>query len=287
MSSDSTLRFTNSHFSQFEYNDSYQECAAYMKTKQFMSNRIFEQQSEIEKLKTQLFYQTLKSNQYFDWIRHLESTLRLSNKTSMFGSKDKLVESQCEKDKINLSPEIVTSDYEEEISEGMEEEHFEKPTKPDESAVSKDVIYETVIIKPKKKHSNKSLKSLLNEINEQKKLITNLTNENHELKKMTLSLQEEDLNNSIIINKVKTEKFLIFSELNELILSLKQVYLKKLDKFYELNSKMGTKKSIISSMGIKFNIMSAHRIYRVFSSRLALRLKLVRLVLKKSEISRF
>jgi len=69
----SSNEFLNSHI---ELNDSYQECAAYMKTKQFMGNRIFEQQVEIDKLKSQLFYQTLKNNQYLDWIKHLEIQLR-------------------------------------------------------------------------------------------------------------------------------------------------------------------------------------------------------------------
>ncbi len=96
---------------------------------------------------------------------------------------------------------------------------------------------------------------------EDKKIIAKLTQENNELKKNALALMGEDLNNSIVINKLKAEKFIIFSELNELIHALKQVDIKKLDKFFELNSKLNkgfSKKSLIPvSMGISYNIMSA------------------------------
>ncbi len=74
----STFELNNS--SNCEFNDNYQECAAYMKTKQFMGNRIFEQQAEIDKLKSQLFYQALKNNQYLDWIKHLELQLKKLSK---------------------------------------------------------------------------------------------------------------------------------------------------------------------------------------------------------------
>jgi hypothetical protein len=69
----------NSHLSHLDFNysnDNYQECAAYMKTKQFLGNRILEQQLEIEKLKNLLHHQTLKNTQYLDWISHLENVIR-------------------------------------------------------------------------------------------------------------------------------------------------------------------------------------------------------------------
>lgn len=76
-----TTESSDSH--EYKKNDSYLECAAYMKTKQYLGNRIFEQQVEIEKLKSQLFYQTIKNNQYLDWIRHYELLLRKSSKQDL------------------------------------------------------------------------------------------------------------------------------------------------------------------------------------------------------------
>ena len=77
---DSTVEFSN-----IEFCDSYFQCAGYMKTKQFLGNRIFEQQVEIDKLKNQLFYQTLKNSQYLEWIKHLEQVIRcLGNDFTIF-----------------------------------------------------------------------------------------------------------------------------------------------------------------------------------------------------------
>jgi len=167
---------------------------------------------------------------------------------------------------MNLSPDLVTSIYEKDevVSENLEDLHNndqeDKPRRPNETEVKIDTKGEKT--KNINKRNTKSKTSSNSDYSsfEDKKLITKLTNENIDLKKSINSLLEEDLNNSININKLKSQKFIIFSELNELIAALKQVDLKKLDKYFELNSKLHktlNKKSISSSMGISYNIMSA------------------------------
>ena len=59
-----------------ELEDLTQECYAYMKTKQFMAQRIFEQQDEIENIKNQLFYHSIKHVQMYDWLKFVNEQLQ-------------------------------------------------------------------------------------------------------------------------------------------------------------------------------------------------------------------
>lgn len=66
------------------------------------------------------------------------------------------------------------------------------------------------------------------------------------------------MDKNLTISKLKSEKFLLYNELNELINSLKAVDIKLLNKFYK-NFASSTKLSkgyMPSSLGIKYNIMS-------------------------------
>ena len=77
------------------------ECYAYMKTKQFMAHRICEQQGEIETLKNQLFYHSVKHVQMYDMLKHLNEEIQiLKNRKE---SENNL------KDNINISADLVNS----------------------------------------------------------------------------------------------------------------------------------------------------------------------------------
>ena len=54
-----------------------QECYGYLKTKQFMAERIFEQQKEIESLKNQVFYHSIKHIQMYDWLKFMNEQMKL------------------------------------------------------------------------------------------------------------------------------------------------------------------------------------------------------------------
>lgn len=71
-------------------------------------------------------------------------------------------------------------------------------------------------------------------------------------------LRVENLDKNLTICKLKSEKFLLYNELNELINTLKSVDIKLLNKFYKnysINANLN-KNYMPSSLGIKYNILS-------------------------------
>jgi hypothetical protein len=107
--------------------------------------------------------------------------------------------------------------------------------------------------------SNNNLKEPT-EIENLNKIISNLKNENIDLKKENELIKVENMDKNLTISKLKSEKFLLYNELNELINSLKTVDIKLLNKFYKNFSSSSTTKLnkgyMTSSLGIKYNIMS-------------------------------
>lgn len=99
---DKTFRTTHIEFKNvptLELEDLTQECYAYMKTKQFMAQRIFEQQEEIETLKTQLFYHSIKHVQLYDWLKYINEQLHLI----------KLKKESVPKEELNFSEDLASS----------------------------------------------------------------------------------------------------------------------------------------------------------------------------------
>lgn len=99
---DKTFRTTQIEFKNvptLEIEDLTQECYAYMKTKQFMAQRIFEQQEEIETLKGQLFYHSIKHIQMYDWLKHINEQLLFI----------KLRKDSQTKEELNLSEDLASS----------------------------------------------------------------------------------------------------------------------------------------------------------------------------------
>jgi len=72
-------------------------------------------------------------------------------------------------------------------------------------------------------------------------------------------LKIDNLEKVITINKLKSDKFLLFNELNELVHSLKMVDIKTLNKFFKKfnQDRAFTRSEMPYSMGIKYNIMTA------------------------------
>jgi hypothetical protein len=78
-----------------------------------------------------------------------------------------------------------------------------------------------------------------------------------EVERLKVALLEKSLDNS----KLRSDKFQLYNELNELVLSLKRVDLDKLNTFYKKNligPTTVTKSDMPIAKGVKYNIMSAH-----------------------------
>lgn len=199
----------------YDQDDLAQECAAYMKTKLFMAKRIAEQQAEIEQLKEEVLYHSMKHSQLYEIISVL---------TNQVGELKKAQKGK-ELEKLDLSEEFTNSLlYEEERNN----ENFDQKTdkKIDEVIMLADnnIIRET------------------------------LMNENLMLRKELEFEKAKNLTNNSVINKLVNDKFVLFTELNELLLSLKKVDIETLNNFYNTSL---LKSRSLSSIGLKYNILSA------------------------------
>jgi len=192
-----------------------------------MAQRIFEQQDELEDIKNQLFYHSIKHVQMYDWLKFVNEQLQQIRLRKDYDKPNK--------EELDVSDELTSSFL---IEQNI-------TTSPE---VKKKNI--------QKQPSSQSLKDA--EIESLKQIINSLKNENLDLRKENEKLRVENLEKNLIISKVKSEKFILFNELNELTNSLKTVDLKLLNKFYKSctsNIKL-SKNFMPSSLGIKYNILS-------------------------------
>jgi hypothetical protein len=201
----------------YDKEDLAQKSNAYLKTKLFMAQRIAQQQKEIESLKEQLVDMTLKHSEMFDMVRSINEQLN---------SKDETVKPLMllgSEDNINLSQSFTDSVV------------FEQQQTPQ--------------VSPKEQSPRMSQKD--------DKITQLLKNENLDLNKKITFFKTKEKEDSLMINKLIYEKYILFSELNELITCLKKVDNNLLNDFYLKNSEP-SKRDSVSSMGIKYNILSAH-----------------------------
>jgi hypothetical protein len=194
----------------FEDDDMKQQSLAYMKTKNFMAKRIFEQQTEIETLKEQLITQNIKYMQLWDAY--------------------KLLSLKCDhnKDNFNLSGcELANSLV---LDEKEKDNHF---------LVGNTEFNPDSIFEDKK---------------QQDKLFSQLKTENLELTKELENLKLDNNYKELTIGKLTSDRVLLFNELSELVLSLKNVNLEVLNKLYKETVKT---KTVTSCLGIKMNLLSS------------------------------
>jgi len=82
--------------------------------------------------------------------------------------------------------------------------------------------------------------------------------ENVELHKEIEKLNIDLLDRTHELNKIKSDKFILFNELNELVNNLRRTNLDKLNAYFKTNSDTYvTKNNMPSAKGIKYNILSA------------------------------
>jgi hypothetical protein len=225
----------------YDSEDYFQECNAYQKIKLFMAKRIAEQQAEIEALKEQVMYHSIMHTQLYDVLKQINENLQNCQNLKQSTINNDGFNIIPEDDKINLSGELIDS-----------------------------LVYD----EDKKTSKNNSVKNEnLNEKNTDKneKFLTLLKNENLELRKQLENSKSENLVKNSQITKLANDKFLLFTELNELVMSLRKVDLNLLNKFYlsnipsqNLNKKLRNEikpgevnSNVITSMGLKYNILSA------------------------------
>jgi hypothetical protein len=218
----------------YDEDDKKQECNAYLRTKLFMAKRIAEQQAEIEYLKEQLLIQTIKVSSMYDSLKQINYTL-----ATLQNEKNK----QIVEDKINLSGELVSSVIcEDDNTNNIDNESKEQPG---------NVL-----------HVNQDF-HVSNGNHD--KYINFIKNQNLELNKDLERMKNENIQNNIYIKKFVNDKFILFTELNELVNILRNVDMDKLNKFYFTNVYLNKIKNInnttmsssLSSLGVKYNILSA------------------------------
>jgi hypothetical protein len=186
--------------------DMRQQSMAYMKTKNFMAKRIFEQQSEIESLKEQLMSMNLKYMQLWDSYK-----LSVSNTNGFnLSSSSELANSLVIDDKDGSNEPVLISNVD-----------FGSP----------------------EQDSGKSFE----------KVIQQLKAENMGLVKELETLKLDNSNKDLTVSRLTSDRVLLYNELSELVMSLKKLNLEVFNKLY----KETAKPSVISSLGIKFNILSA------------------------------
>lgn len=202
-----------------DIDDLAQECTAYMKTKQFMARRITQQQEEIEQLKKQLFYHSSKHLEMYELFKSLNDQLELIKDVTTFKN------TKTPKNELNLSSDELTNSYVIDEKDNMLSGY--------ENLNKNGNIENTILLEVKK--------------------------ENLDLKKENEKIKIELLEKSMDFNKVITEKFILFNELNELVNSIKKTDLNKLNSFYKKNINTTTlsKFDMPISRGIKYNVLSA------------------------------
>jgi hypothetical protein len=204
------IEFRNIRFFS-DQEDLAQECTAYMKTKQFMANRIHDQQEEIDLLKRNLIYQSGQNIQKDLIIENLREQIQLLK------SSKKIEELSISSE--DLAHSFVYEDGVDQLKSKITEKDIEE------------------------KFKNKKSEDLL-AISELKK----------DFEELRISYLEKNLE----LNKVISEKFILFNELNELVMSLKRVDMEKLNSFYKKNTENSLLKfEMPIAKGIKFNILSA------------------------------
>jgi predicted nucleic acid-binding protein len=198
----------------FEDEDIKQEALAYIKTKTFMARRIFEQQSEIETLKEQLFEMNVKYMKLFEshklLANQISNHLKQEN-LSVSGDLTNSIELDDPKDKDNGNTLNIASEF------------------------SADFL----VLDEKKNFGN---------------LLQQFKIESIEMGKEVEALRLENSLKDLTINKLNSDKLLLFNELSELVFGLKKMNLEVLNKIYKDTV---TPKSITSGLGIRMNIMSA------------------------------
>lgn len=202
----------------YDKEDLAQKSNAYLKTKLFMAQRIAQQQKEIDSLKEQLNDMTLKHSEMYDIVRSINEQL---------SSRDDTVRPLMllgSQDNIDLSQSFTDSVIFEEKQQTPQVSQKEPS--------------------PRGSHKDDKITQLLK-------------NENLELNKKITNLKTKQKEDSLMINKLIYDKYILFSELNELITSLKNVDVNLLNDFFLKNSE-ANKRDSVSSMGIKYNILSAH-----------------------------
>jgi hypothetical protein len=206
MSLGATIEF-KTYNTNSDFQDLSQECTAYMKTKQFMAKRIFQQQEEIEALKLSVLYHSAKHLQLYELIKSLLEQIEAFKKN---------------KNEMIINDELVNSFV----------------MNDDDSKEFGCLSYE---------HIDKNMNEII------------LKKENLEMCKDIERLNVILLEKTLEINKLTSDKFILFNELNELVMSMRKVDLSELNAFYKEHTKMFnfSKLEMPCTKGIKYNILSS------------------------------
>jgi len=254
---------------QTDIEDMSQECTAYLKTKLFMANRIYQQQEEIEMLKQNVIFHSGKHIQMHEMLKNITEQIEL-------------IEPVINKTKQEIEIRMVNNNSLDVSNESNEFNEFIVSKEISTSFVFEDMgnLDKNELIDDNKNRGNieqntnrnNIINSNHDKLNCNEKIheenipnpikpgqLTHLTNENIELKKQMEKMKIQLLEQTLELNKLKSDKFILFNELNEIIQSLRRVDLDLLNNYVKNNSKVKTfnKFEMPSAKGLKYNVLSA------------------------------
>jgi hypothetical protein len=257
---------------QTDFEDMSQECTAYLKTKLFMANRIYQQQEEIEMLKQNVIFHSGKHIQMHEMLKNITEQIELIkpviNKTRQEEEirmvNNNSLDDSNEFNEFVVSNEIATSFVIEDMDnfgknvlmcDNKIRRNFEQNTNQNYIITE----HHDKLNNNDKNHEENIPSPLSYENNKQPSQLTQVRNENIELKKQMEKMKIQLLEQTLELNKLKSDKFILFNELNEIIQSLRRVDLDLLNNYVKNNSKVKTfnKFEMPSAKGLKYNVLSA------------------------------
>ncbi len=209
--------------------DEYFKCQAYMKTKLFMAKRIAELQNQVEVLKEQVFYYSNKYSQLNDLVISINENLAQKTNIKIFDNQDKL----------DISGHTLKSiELDQEKANNNKNRNFHSTENQADQVLEDDID-----------HGSQAIINLVK-------------SENLVLRQTLEKLNCENIEKNLKINKLSYDRYILFSELEELVNSLKTMDLNKLNEFYldsgnQINHNSKENCNLTSSMGLKYNILSA------------------------------
>ena len=248
------------HPNKTDIEDLSQECTAYLKTKQFMADRIYQQQEEIDMLKQNVMYHSGKHIQMNEMLSNITEQLEIIRPNVNNIKSEEAGTHQINYEDSNefvVSNELTTSfvcddNFENQsCGNNNNNDNPNKNKNEEEIKVINKATYtlgsDDNFISPVTQDARR-----LQQLNEARK-------ENVEYKKELEKFKIQLLEQRLELNKIKTDKFILFNELNEVIQSIRRVDLDKLNNFVKTNSnaKNFNKIDMPSAKGLKYNVLSA------------------------------
>jgi hypothetical protein len=247
-----------------------QECNAYMKIKLFMANRIAELELQVDKLQKDFSMQLMSNLALNDLIKSY-------NFLNTNINAEEINECKCKRSKLDLSKDSIesisllgiaeSSVFDNEIKKGVN--YNDVDDNINSQVNNDDRQNEAYNFKGLKQNFNFFNMSPTEEKRKNNSLYEKIICQNVKLAEENIKLKDDLQIKNFNLSKLMTEKVLLINELRELLNSLNKIEFHDLDKLFLRNSEITSKiirtdainkLDVPSSLGIKYNILSAYSI---------------------------